>query len=87
MESTGTDGSGMRAGEQEYAVEALGFVEFWPAGATVKGEFHCSECGYGVIVSRALPICPMCSGVSWEASSWSPLARAAAEALAEQPVH
>jgi rubrerythrin len=49
-----------------------GFVNFPIAGASAKGEYHCSECGYGVTVSRALPICPMCGGKSWELSTWSP---------------
>lgn len=42
------------------------FVEFWPAGAAVEGEFQCSECGYGVSLHRTLPLCPMCGGDSWE---------------------
>jgi len=42
----------------------------------VKGEFHCSECGYGVTIVRALPLCPMCGGTSWEQSPWSPFTRA-----------
>ena len=54
------------------------FVEFWAAGQSVKGEFHCSECGYGVTVYRRLPQCPMCAGTSWEQSPWSPISRAAA---------
>ncbi len=52
------------------------FVRFWKAGEPAKGEFHCSECGYGVTVHSSLPRCPMCSGGSWEQSSWSPLSRA-----------
>ena len=48
------------------------YVEFWPTGVHVKGEFHCAECGYGVIVSRELPRCPMCSGTVWEQSAWRP---------------
>jgi rubrerythrin len=52
------------------------FVEFVAAGARVKGEFHCAECGYGVTVYRALPVCPMCGGNEWEQSAWSPLTRA-----------
>ena len=28
------------------------FVSFWQAGTNVKGEFHCAECSYGVIVTR-----------------------------------
>jgi hypothetical protein len=52
------------------------FVDFLSAGARVKGEFHCAECGYGVTVYRALPVCPMCGGADWEQSAWSPLTRA-----------
>ena len=52
------------------------FVDFLTAGAHVKGEFHCAECGYGVTVYRALPVCPMCGGSQWEQSAWSPLTRA-----------
>lgn len=48
------------------------YVEFWAAGETVKGEFHCSECGYGVMIVRALPVCPMCGGRTWEQTSWHP---------------
>lgn len=43
-----------------------GFVRFRSAGESADGEFHCSECGYGIIVQRALPVCPMCAGNSWE---------------------
>jgi rubrerythrin len=52
------------------------FVDFLAAGERVKGEFHCAECGYGVTVFRALPVCPMCGGDEWEQSAWSPLTRA-----------
>ena len=38
------------------------FVEFFAAGQSVKGEYHCSDCGYGVTIVRALPLCPMCGG-------------------------
>jgi hypothetical protein len=49
-----------------------GFVNFLRAGTSAKGEYHCSECGYGVTVFRALPLCPMCGGNGWELSTWSP---------------
>jgi hypothetical protein len=52
------------------------YIRFWPAGEPVKGEFHCSECGYGVAVYRELPRCPMCGGEVWEQASWSPFSRA-----------
>ncbi|CAN5132376.1 hypothetical protein BH18ACT12_BH18ACT12_19510 [soil metagenome] len=51
------------------------YVEFWAAGAKVTGEFHCSQCGYGVAIVRALPVCPMCGGASWEQAPWSPFSR------------
>jgi hypothetical protein len=52
------------------------YVEFWSAGQSAKGEFHCSECGYGVTIVRALPPCPMFGGTAWERSLWSPFRRA-----------
>ena len=52
-----------------------GYVHFFPAGERAKGEFLCSACGYGVTVWRELPACPMCGGVTWEQSTWSPFAR------------
>ena len=58
-----------RAGTDDY-------VEFLAAGQVVTGEFHCSECGYGVAIVRALPLCPMCGGESWEQAPWSPFTRA-----------
>jgi len=54
------------------------FVAFWQAGTSAKGEFHCAECSYGVIVSRELPTCPMCGGTAWEQAAWSPFARSRA---------
>jgi rubrerythrin len=51
------------------------YVEFLAAGQSVKGEFHCSDCGYGVTIVRALPLCPMCGGKSWEQFAWSPFTR------------
>jgi rubrerythrin len=52
------------------------YVHFWATGEQAKGEFHCSECGYGVTVHSRLPACPMCASTSWEQSEWSPLTRA-----------
>jgi rubredoxin len=36
------------------------------AGAAARGEFRCTDCGYGVTVYRELPRCPMCGGDCWE---------------------
>jgi rubredoxin len=55
------------------------YVQFWTTGDSVKGEFRCSECGYGVAVCRDLPVCPMCAGKTWEQADWSPFARAQEE--------
>ncbi|HZT94189.1 MAG TPA: hypothetical protein VE985_06920 [Gaiellaceae bacterium] len=43
-----------------------GFVDFAVAGTQVSGEFRCTDCGYGAVVQRALPQCPMCGGTVWE---------------------
>jgi rubrerythrin len=40
-------------------------AKIWPAGARVHGEFVCEDCGYGVVVVRALPSCPMCKAGNW----------------------
>jgi rubrerythrin len=52
------------------------YVQFWAAGENAKGEYRCSECAYAVTVYRTLPVCPMCSGSSWEQTAWSPFGRA-----------
>lgn len=62
--------------------EDEGYVEFWQTGTSTKGEFSCADCGYGVIVSKELPLCPMCGGESWEQATWAPFARAASAARA-----
>jgi hypothetical protein len=50
----------------ELPLDDPGFVEFSLAGAEVSGEFRCADCGYGAVVHRVLPPCPMCSGKVWE---------------------
>jgi len=52
------------------------YVAFWATGAPAKGEFHCSDCGYGVTIHTKLPRCPMCGGGSWEQAEWHPFTRA-----------
>jgi hypothetical protein len=51
------------------------YVPFWATGAPAKGEFHCSDCGYGVTIHTKLPRCPMCGGGSWEQAEWHPFTR------------
>jgi hypothetical protein len=46
-----------------------GFADFDVTGTDVSGEFRCSDCGYGAVVQRALPPCPMCGGTVWESRS------------------
>ncbi len=64
----------------EERVGEAGYVAFWQAGVSAKGEFHCAECSYGVIVTRELPTCPMCGSTAWEQATWSPFARSRARA-------
>ncbi len=56
--------------------ETDGYVDFLASGARAKGEYHCSDCGYGVTVFSVLTRCPMCGGSAWEQSAWSPFRRA-----------
>jgi hypothetical protein len=46
--------------------EFADWVDFAPAGSDVTGEFRCADCGYGAVVQRVLPPCPMCRGTVWE---------------------
>jgi hypothetical protein len=47
-------------------LEDPGFVDFAVAGAELSGEFRCADCGYGAVIQRTLPVCPMCGGSVWE---------------------
>jgi hypothetical protein len=49
-----------------------GFIDFALAGATGGGEFRCADCGYGAVVQRVLPPCPMCGGTLWESRAALP---------------
>jgi rubrerythrin len=62
--------------KQAASLESGDYVEFLRAGQTAVGEYRCSGCGYGAVVRRELPPCPMCGGEVWEPSEWSPLTRA-----------
>jgi rubrerythrin len=48
------------------AVDDSGFADFAVTGTDVSGEFRCADCGYGAVVRRVLPPCPMCGGTVWE---------------------
>jgi rubrerythrin len=50
----------------EPTLDDTGFVEFAVAGTKVSGDFRCADCGYGAVVQRTLPPCPMCGGTVWE---------------------
>ena len=62
--------------ERASLVSDTEYVEFLTAGMHATGQFHCSDCGYGVTIHSELPRCPMCGGGSWEEAAWSPLSRA-----------
>jgi rubrerythrin len=55
------------------------------AGGRAKGEFRCTECGYGVVVWDALPTCPMCHGERWEPAPWRPFTRGTETTLDRVP--
>jgi hypothetical protein len=48
------------------ALDEPDFVELTVAGMEIPGEFRCADCGYGAVVHRVVPLCPMCSGTVWE---------------------
>lgn len=50
----------------EVPLDDAGFADFVAAGTRVSGEFRCADCGYGAVVQRLLPQCPMCGGTVWE---------------------
>ncbi len=58
------------------AGEGADYVEFFAAGTSAAGAFHCAGCGYGVTIHATLPDCPMCLGTVWEQATWSPFSRA-----------
>lgn len=47
-------------------VDDSGFADFAVKETDVPAEFRCADCGYGAVVRRALPPCPMCGGTAWE---------------------
>ena len=69
----------MAQGLETSGILSEDYVQFWSTGQAVKGEFHCSECGYGVTIVRELPTCPMCGGNTWEQTPWSPFRRPRAD--------
>ena len=60
----------------EVPLDDSGFVDFALAGTRDAGEFRCADCGYGAVVQRVLPQCPMCSSSVWERRGPLPSRRA-----------
>ena len=60
------DESAVASAPTAVLLDDSGFAEFLVAGTPVSGDFRCAECGYGAVVHRALPQCPMCGGTVWE---------------------
>jgi hypothetical protein len=49
-----------------------------PAGRGRKGkraEYRCAACGYGIVVYRQPPHCPICSEPRWEHVQWRPFSQ------------
>jgi len=48
------------------------------AGGGRKGkraEYYCAACGYGIVVYRQPPSCPMCNEARWEHVEWRPFSQ------------
>ncbi len=61
-------------GDDTASASKVGLAEFdLRAG---REELRCAVCGYGVIVSRRPPACPMCQGSRWDEVGWRSFARA-----------
>lgn len=71
-ESTSAPGTKIAMPFEDAMLDDPGFVDFVVAGTELEGEFRCTDCGYGAVVHRAVPPCPMCGGTIWE--SRGPLA-------------
>jgi rubrerythrin len=54
------------------------YIGFVAAGSRATGQYRCSECGYGITIHATLPVCPMCTGTTWEETTWSPLSNSPA---------
>jgi hypothetical protein len=53
-----------------------------PAGSPAKGDYRCAECGYGIVATHRLPVCPMCRSEQWLEQRWTPFGeRASSEAV------
>jgi len=56
----------MRSPTSVVPLDDSGFADFAVTGTPASGEFRCADCGYGAVVHRELPHCPMCGGTVWE---------------------
>jgi hypothetical protein len=39
-----------------------------------RAELRCAACGYGLVIRRPAPACPMCQASEWEQVAWRPFA-------------
>ena len=77
-EPAGLKGVNMLDKAEAPDAKGVDYVEFLAAGTAVTGAYQCAGCGYGVTLRSSLPVCPMCSGTTWERADWSPFGRARA---------
>ena len=50
-----------------------------------SSEFRCARCGYGIIVSGALPACPMCRTTNWDSTRYQEGRRSGDDSRHENP--
>jgi rubrerythrin len=65
-ESVATQATDPDVQVDEVQLDDPGFLDFAVAGVELAGEFRCADCGYGAVIQRVLPVCPMCGGTVWE---------------------
>jgi hypothetical protein len=46
------------------------------SGESVRSDYRCASCGYGVVAIVVPPACPMCGGSTWDHAEWRPFSAA-----------
>jgi rubrerythrin len=49
------------------------------ASGSLRAEYRCADCGYGISTFGQLPACPMCRAHDWAPADWHPSEHALGE--------
>jgi hypothetical protein len=55
------------------------------AATSVRSDYRCSACGYGVVAIELPPTCPMCGGSTWDHAAWRPFTALVSEPFVAAP--